>query len=73
MSVHRWLYFVFVFADLLQRLPAEDLLKTRWIKSASKTPITILKDLLLRYNTWIRTGSKLSDLSEPLPWEREIE
>ena len=73
MSVHRWLCFVFVFADLLQRLPAEDLLKTRWIKTASKTPITILKDLLLRYNTWIRTGSKLSDLSEPLPWEREIE
>ena len=73
MSVHRWLCFVFVFADLLQRLPAEDLLKTRWIKTASKTPITILKDLLLRYNNWIRTGSKLSDLSEPLPWEREIE
>ena len=61
------------FADVLQRLPAEELLKTKWIKSASKTPVTILKDLLLRYNTWIRTGSKPSDLSEPLPWERESE
>ena len=70
MFVHRWLNLSFI-ADVLQRLPAEDLLKTRWIKSASKTPITILKDLLFRYDTWTRTGSKPSDLSEPLPWERE--
>ena len=61
------------FADVVQRLPAEELLKTRWIKSASKTPVIILKDLLSRYDTWIRTGSKPSDLSEPLPWERENE
>ncbi len=60
-------------ADVLQRLPAEDLLKTKWIKSASKTSITILKDLLLRYDTWVKAGSKPSDLSEPLPWEKESE
>lgn len=53
------------------RLTAEELLKTRWIKNASKTPITILKDLLLRYDAWEKTGSKQSDLSEPLPWEKE--
>ncbi|KAN0102460.1 hypothetical protein V8E52_011920 [Russula decolorans] len=53
------------------RLPAEELLKTKWIKSSSKTPVAILKDVLSRYDTWIRSGSKPSDLSEPLPWERE--
>ncbi|KAI0297184.1 kinase-like domain-containing protein [Russula brevipes] len=53
------------------RLTAEDLLKTKWIKSASKSPITILKDLLIRYETWVKAGSKPSDLSEPLPWEKE--
>jgi serine/threonine protein kinase len=57
----------------LQRLAAEDLLKTRWIKNASRVPITVLKDLLLRYDAWVKTGSKPSDLSEPLPWERESE
>ncbi|KAH9956473.1 Pkinase-domain-containing protein [Lactifluus volemus] len=56
-----------------KRLAAEDLLKTKWIKNASRVPITVLKDLLLRYDAWVKTGSKPSDLSEPLPWERENE
>ncbi|THH15477.1 hypothetical protein EW146_g5007 [Bondarzewia mesenterica] len=53
------------------RLSAEELLKTRWIKSAAKTQITILKDLLLRYDTWVKTEGGSSSLSEPLPWEQE--
>jgi protein-serine/threonine kinase len=53
------------------RLTAEELLKTRWIKNASKASVTILKDLLLRYDAWEKTGSKPSDLSEPLSWEKE--
>lgn len=57
----------------MQRLTAEDLLKTKWIKSASRTSVTILKDLLLRYDAWVKAGSKPSDLSEPLPWEKESE
>ncbi|KAI0305784.1 hypothetical protein B0F90DRAFT_1815350 [Multifurca ochricompacta] len=53
------------------RLTAEDLLKAKWIKNAARTPITLLKDLLLRYDAWVKAGSKPSDLSEPLPWEKE--
>ncbi|KAH8990612.1 Pkinase-domain-containing protein [Lactarius akahatsu] len=53
------------------RLTAEELLKARWIKNASKAPVTILKDLLLRYGAWEKSGSKPSDLSELLPWEKE--
>ncbi|KAI0266877.1 Pkinase-domain-containing protein [Gloeopeniophorella convolvens] len=53
------------------RLTAEELLKTKWIKNATKSPFTILKDLLSRYDGWIKKGSKPSDLSEPLPWEKD--
>ena len=73
MSVHHWRVSFNFSTDALQRLTAEDLLKTKWIKNALKTPISILKDLLLRYDTWVKTGSKPSDLSEPLPWEKENE
>ncbi|KZV63027.1 kinase-like protein [Peniophora sp. CONT] len=53
------------------RLPAEELLKTKWIKATSKTPVTILKDLLLRYEAWSKSSSEAADLNEPLPWEQD--
>lgn len=56
---------------MIQRLPAEELLKTKWIKAASKTSVTVLKDLLLRYETWVKSSSEAADLNEPLPWEQD--
>lgn len=38
---------------------------------AAKMPVSILKDLLLRYETWVKTEGGSSSLSEPLPWEQE--
>ncbi|KAF9188746.1 hypothetical protein BGZ51_000344 [Haplosporangium sp. Z 767] len=35
--------------DPKQRPSAEDLLKTKWIKSTSKSPLTLLKDLVTKY------------------------
>ncbi|KAL4268252.1 Protein kinase domain-containing protein [Pleurotus pulmonarius] len=52
-----------------ERLPADELAKTKWIKSVAKTPVAILKDLVLRLH---QAGPRAS-LAEPLPWEEEEE
>ncbi|EAU91279.2 STE/STE20/YSK protein kinase [Coprinopsis cinerea okayama7 len=52
-----------------ERLPAEELLKTKWIKSISKVNVSILKDLILRLQ---QTGPRAS-LAGPLDWELEEE
>ncbi|OCH88887.1 Pkinase-domain-containing protein [Obba rivulosa] len=53
------------------RLSAEELSKTRWIKSVAKVPVTLLKDLILRYDTWIQGGGTRASVAEPLAWEEE--
>lgn len=50
-----------------QRLPADELLKTRWIKSVSKVGLVILKDLVTRLK---QVGPRAS-LAQPLDWEKE--
>ncbi|KAI0051632.1 Pkinase-domain-containing protein [Auriscalpium vulgare] len=54
-----------------ERLTAEDLLKHKWITKSAKVPTTILKDLILRYDAWAKTGDGSAvDPQEPFPWEQ---
>ncbi|KAI0705021.1 Pkinase-domain-containing protein [Cerioporus squamosus] len=55
------------------RLSADELLKTKWIVSVRKVPITILKDLILRYDAWTKGGGTRASMAAPLPWEEEEE
>ncbi|KAI0758310.1 Pkinase-domain-containing protein [Irpex lacteus] len=53
------------------RLSAEDLLKTKYIKSTFKTPVTTLKELLVRYDAWLKSGGTRASVADPMPWEQE--
>ncbi|KAI0633588.1 hypothetical protein C8Q77DRAFT_1157780 [Trametes polyzona] len=55
------------------RLSADELMKTKWIQSVRKTPVTILKDLILRYDAWVKGGGTRASMAAPLPWEEEEE
>lgn len=55
----------------LQRLPAEELSKSKWIKIASKIPNTLLKEMLVRYDAWSDGGGARTSLADPLGWEDE--
>ena len=57
----------------IQRLSADELLKTKWIASVRKVPITTLKDLILRYDAWVKGGGTRMSMAAPLPWEEEEE
>ncbi|KAJ8507921.1 hypothetical protein ONZ45_g9764 [Pleurotus djamor] len=52
-----------------ERLPAEELSKTKWIKSVAKTSVSILKELVLR----LQQAGPRASLAEPLAWEEEEE
>lgn len=54
-----------------QRLTADELSKSKWIKSSTKIPTSMLKDLLLRYDSWIEGGGVRASMVEPLAWEQE--
>lgn len=54
-------------SDISQRLPADELIKTKWIKSTSKTGVAILKDLVLR----LQQAGPRNSLAEPLDWETD--
>ena len=41
--------------------------------SVRKTPITLLKDLILRYDAWTKGGGVRASMAAPLPWEEEEE
>ena len=56
-----------------QRLVADELLKTKWIQSVRKVPNTLLKDLILRYDAWVKGGGTRASMAAPLPWEEEEE
>ncbi|KAL4074001.1 kinase-like domain-containing protein [Scleroderma citrinum] len=53
------------------RLSADELLKTKWIKSTSKVTVSILKELIHRYDAWMQSGGTRASLAEPLDWENE--
>ncbi|KAI0823446.1 hypothetical protein BC628DRAFT_1384891 [Trametes gibbosa] len=55
------------------RLSAEELLKTKWIQAVRKTPLATLRDLILRYDSWIKGGGSRASMAAPLPWEEEEE
>ncbi|KAI5479509.1 protein-serine/threonine kinase [Pseudohyphozyma bogoriensis] len=45
------------------RPTADELMKTKWIKSASKTPLSLLKELIVRYVGWIQSGGQRASLA----------
>ncbi|WWD22796.1 hypothetical protein CI109_107290 [Kwoniella shandongensis] len=45
------------------RLSAEELSKTKWIKQQSKTPLTALNDLVARYQAWKESGGQRQSLA----------
>ncbi|KAJ3482494.1 hypothetical protein NLI96_g6936 [Meripilus lineatus] len=53
------------------RLTADELSRTKLIKSAAKTPVTILKDLILRYDAWVKSGGTRASMMGSLPWEED--
>ena len=44
------------------RLSAEELGKQRWIKAQAKTPLTVLNELISRFQAWIETGGQRQSL-----------
>lgn len=49
----------------VERLPADELAKTKWMKSVSKVGLATLKDLILR----LQQAGPRASLAEPLDWE----
>lgn len=45
------------------RLPAEELSKTRWIKNQAKTPLTQMNDLVIKYQQWKESGGQRQSLA----------
>ncbi|KAH0589372.1 hypothetical protein H2248_005130 [Termitomyces sp. 'cryptogamus'] len=52
-----------------ERLPADELSKSKWIKSIAKVSVSVLKDLVDRFEQ----AAKRVSLAEPLDWEEEEE
>ncbi|KAF9461332.1 kinase-like domain-containing protein [Collybia nuda] len=50
-----------------ERLPADELAKSKWIKSVSKVGVAILKDLILR----LQQAGRRASLADPLEWEED--
>ncbi|KIP04846.1 hypothetical protein PHLGIDRAFT_108991 [Phlebiopsis gigantea 11061_1 CR5-6] len=56
------------------RLSADDLLKTKYMKTFIKSPpVTILKELIIRYEAWLSTGGSRASVAGPLSWEEDEE
>lgn len=53
-------------SDCVQRLSAEDLAKTKWMK-ATKSPLTSLHEPIQRF----QNAEKRESLAGPLDWENE--
>ncbi|KAG6813319.1 hypothetical protein H0H92_012132 [Tricholoma furcatifolium] len=52
-----------------ERLPADELIKSKWIKTTTKVNVSLLKNLVLRFEQ----AAKRASLAEPLDWEEEEE
>ncbi|KAF7321282.1 STE/STE20/YSK protein kinase [Mycena kentingensis (nom. inval.)] len=50
-----------------ERLPADELSKTKWIKSVSKVPTNLLQEIVRR----LEMAEKRASLAEPLDWEED--
>lgn len=51
------------------RPPAEELSKSKWIRAAAKTPLSVLKEMLAQYDMWQAGGGTRTSIAEPLSWE----
>lgn len=56
-----------------ERPSADELIKTKWLKSAAKASVAPLKDLVVRYENFISEQGPRASLAGPLPWEEEEE
>ncbi|THH04201.1 hypothetical protein EW145_g5694 [Phellinidium pouzarii] len=56
-----------------ERPTADELSRTKWIRSAAKTPLSVLKELLVQYDAWQQAGGIRVSIAEPLAWEEEEE
>ncbi|KAG1765007.1 kinase-like domain-containing protein [Suillus occidentalis] len=54
-----------------ERFSADDLIRTKWMKSVSKANVSTLRELILRYDAWMQNGGTRNSLVEPLDWENE--
>lgn len=54
-------------------MTAEELGKSKWIKSVSKEKVSVLRELILRYDAWAQGGGTRQSLAEPLDWEQDEE
>ncbi|KAJ8581548.1 kinase-like protein [Rhizopogon salebrosus TDB-379] len=54
-----------------ERFSADELSRTKWIKSVSKVNVSALRELILRYDAWMQNGGTRNSLVEPLDWENE--
>ncbi|KAG6868923.1 hypothetical protein C0993_007697 [Termitomyces sp. T159_Od127] len=52
-----------------ERSPADELSKSKWIKSVAKVSVSFLKDLVVRFEQ----AAKRASLAEPLDWEEDEE
>ncbi|KAG6820991.1 hypothetical protein H0H93_008620 [Arthromyces matolae] len=52
-----------------ERLAADELSKSKWIRATAKVSVSILRDLILR----LEQAAKRTSLAEPLDWEEEEE
>ncbi|KAG9002564.1 hypothetical protein FRB95_008445 [Tulasnella sp. JGI-2019a] len=54
------------------RLTADELAKAKWIKNSSKVPITLLKELLVKYTGWVQQGGvRDSIVADTTDFERQ--
>ncbi|KAG2079030.1 kinase-like protein [Suillus decipiens] len=54
-----------------ERFSADELMRTKWMKSVSKANVSTLRELILRYDAWMQNGGTRNSLVEPLDWENE--
>jgi hypothetical protein len=55
----------------LKRFPAEELSKQKWVKQSARVPVTLLKELINRYDRWVNGGGVRASIAGPLDWEEE--
>ncbi|GAA5943405.1 uncharacterized protein JCM15063_002940 [Sporobolomyces koalae] len=58
--------------DPTDRPTAEELSKTKWIKSASKLPMVLLRELIVRYVSWIQSGGQRTSIVGTLPGMQDL-
>ncbi|KAG8839505.1 hypothetical protein FRB91_006949, partial [Serendipita sp. 411] len=52
-----------------ERPPAEELSRSKWIKSAAKTSLSILLELIRQYQAWLDQGNTRISIAGDVPWE----